>query len=172
MTKRKGGIGRHYGRKRSSNKKVAITKYKCKSLQQDIAAHQAEKDKIILQGKKDLVPIDKRIEKLQTENEFLKMHVSNIMKEKRSNDVKVASLLKKGAENNADLKNKINIIKIKNKAQIENERASCKDKLNEQNFKLSSILLQYKKQKQAEVEAIKEKQKLIVEEKNRSMLKL
>ena len=52
MTKRKGGIGRHYGRKRSSNKKVAITKYKCKSLQQDIAAHQAEKDKIILQGKK------------------------------------------------------------------------------------------------------------------------
>ena len=100
------------------------------------------------------------------------MHASNIMKEKRSNDVKVASLLKKGAENNADLKNKINIIKIKNKAQIKNERASCKDKLNEQNFKLSSILLQYKKQKQAEVEAIKEKQKLIVEEKNRGMLKL
>ena len=98
MTKRKGGIGRHYGRKRSSNNKMTLEKSKDNSLQQDIAAHLAEKEKMKLQEKKKVLPKERMIVNLKAENQLLKVHASNIMKVKRSSDLKVASLLKKGAE--------------------------------------------------------------------------
>ena len=63
MTKRKGGIGRHYGRKRSSNKKLTIKKSKENininldengkdtTLQQDIDTHMTENRKLGWKGK-------------------------------------------------------------------------------------------------------------------------
>ena len=56
----------------------------------------------------------------------------------------------------------MNLLRGKNKVQIEVKRVSCEAKVNEQKFKSFLIFLQFKKNGVAEVEALKEKRKSVV----------
>ena len=174
MTKRKGGIGRHSGKKRSSNKKSSATKYVCScSLTNKIRddnCHQYEakveqdkctnKDDVKVVGWKlnrSIQARDKKIKKLQLDNRNLSKEAAKVENLRNVCHSKIESIRRRCANDVVCLTEKIKEVKKNNKIALKKENISNEANLEKQRIKFDYKISQQCLQNDAIIKATNDK---------------